>query len=128
MILENGTKVWVVDNSHPECKLLEGEIDRYNPQQINNTDEVLEYYVVYIAEYDRSFRYHRDWLYLDRTEAVQARIDSLNTLIRYEKEYIEEYTQDIEHIQNDIYDCRTKISKLEKLIADEYRAFGTNGN
>lgn len=120
MILEKGTKVWYVDNNHPEFKLLEGEIDKYNPQPLRNSDEVLEYYTVYIAEYDRSFWYHRDMLYIDRKEAVQARINALNTQIEYEKEYIEEYTKDIEHIQNDIYECRTKISKLEKLLADEF--------
>ena len=64
-----------------------------------NSGEVLEYYVVYITEYDRSFLYHRNMLYLDQKEAVQARIDALNTQIRYEKEYIEECIQDIEHIQ-----------------------------
>lgn len=128
MILEKGTKVWLVDNSHPECKLLEGDIEKYNPYQVCNSGETLEYYVVYIAEYDRSFWYHRDWLHLTRAEAVQARIESINTRIRYEKENIEEYTKDIEIIQKDIYDCRSKISKLEKLLSDEYRAFGTNGD
>lgn len=119
-MLKKGTKVWYVDNNHPEFKLLEGEIDKYNPHQLSNSGETLEYYVVYIEEYDRSFWYHRDLLYLTRTEAVQARIDSINTQIRYEKENIEEYTKDIEHIQNDIYECRTEISKLEKLLVDEY--------
>lgn len=120
MILEKGTKVWYVDNSHPEFKLLEGEIDKYKPHRLSISGEPLEYYVVYIAEYDRSFWYHRDLLYLTRTEAVQARIDSINTQIRYEKENIEEYTKDIENIQKDIYDCRSEINKLEKLLVDEY--------
>lgn len=119
-MLEKGTKVWYVDNNHPEFKLLEGIIYKYNQHQLSNSGEILEYYVVYIAEYDKSFWYHRDVLYTNQIDAIQARINNINIHIQYEKENIEEYTKDIEHIQNDIYKCKTKINKLEKLLVDEY--------
>lgn len=118
-MLEKGTKVWCVDNNYP-FKIREGEIDKYKPQHLGNFSENLEFYSVYITDYDRLHLYHRNDLYFDHNEALQARIEIINTNLRYEKANLEDYTDDIVNLKININECKNKINKLEKLLVNKY--------
>lgn len=114
---DDGTKVWMVEETTFPYNIVEGVIRQYRPQSLDGLE--LKYYSVYFEVYDREYLCVEEQLFTDREQAVEDRKSTIRENIKYMTAELEEYVQDVEKINSDIDDLKHDIGELKKLLNNE---------
>lgn len=114
---DDGTKVWIVEETTFPYNIVEGIIRQYRPQRLEGLE--LKYYSVYFEAYDREYLCVEEQLFTDREQAVKDRKETIQTYITYMTAELEDYVQDDKRINTDIDDLKHDIEELKKLLNNE---------
>ena len=114
---DDGTKVWIVEETTFPYNIVEGIIRQYRPQRLEGLE--LKYYSVYFEVDDKEYLCEEGQLFTDREHAAEDRKETIQTYIKYMTAELEEYLQqdaDVESINTDIDGLKHDIAELKKLL------------